>query len=270
MATRYRFPLALVLPRVPSLVCGRRSSYDDFTAAFAAVGTSPAVVGAVRIPQSGPFIAVMNHYHRPDIPSWWFAMAACKAIGDCRIGHAPHEPRMLVATHWTYPDWFHRATIGAASAFAVGRIIRAYDYLRMEPPVLGASQSGRRAGSIRLALEAARQARQSGHVIGIAPEGGDTPNGAMVRPPPGAGRFLLLLAATGLTFLPFGLYMDGDRIVVNTGERFGLEMPRRDLHGATPMPKDELDEWALCEAMGRVARLVPNELRGYYAAGAQT
>lgn len=269
MPIRYRFSPLLVLPRVPSLVWGRRSAYEDFTAAFNSIGTAPMVDGAERIPERGPFIALMNHYHTPQIPSWWFAMAMCTAIGDRRAGHAPHEPRMLVATHWTYPDWLRRATIGAASAIAVGRIIHAYGYLRMEPPVLGASESDRRADSMRAALEAARHARDSGDMLGIAPEGGDTPDGAMVRPPPGAGRFLLLLAATGLPFVPFGLYLNGDRIIVNTGELFALDVPRRLPGRSTPIPKDELDELALCEAMGRVARLVPVELRGYYAAAAQ-
>ncbi len=251
-------------------MCGRRSSYDDFTAAFAAVGTSPIVIGAERIPQHQPFIALMNHFHRPDIPSWWFAMAMCKAIGDRRKVHAPHEPRMLVATHWTYPDWLHRATIGAASAFAVGRIIHTYDFLRMEPPALGASASNHRAQSMRLVLEAARQAARTGHVIGIAPEGGDTPNGEMVRPPPGAGRFLLLLAATGVPFLPFGLYLEGDRIVVNIGECFALRAPRTASGSHVPASKVDLDEWALREVMGRIACLVPTELRGAYATAAQS
>lgn len=268
MPIHYRISPALLLPRLPSLAFRRRSAYADFTAAFKSIGTSPIVKGAERIPERGPFIALMNHYHVPEIRSWWFAMAMCQAIGDRRTGHAPHEPHMLVATEWTYPDWFRRATIGAASAFAVGRIIHAYGYLRMEPPVLGPGQADRRAHSIRAALEAAREAKTSGHVLGIAPEGGDTPDGVMVRPPPGAGRFLLLLAAVGLPCLPFGLYLDGDRIVVNTGEMFELSVPRRRLSGAS-LSKDEVDEAALCQAMGRIAQLVPNPLRGYYAPAAR-
>lgn len=254
----------MIIARTPSFLFGRRSSYADFRAAFAAVGTTPLVCNAERIPQAEPFIAVMNHCHRPEIPSWWFAMALCHAIGDRRRGHAPHEPRMIVARHWTYDNCWQRATIGAGSAFVVGRIIRAYGYLGMEPVALGTAEAGQRARSMRQILDAARCARTSGDIIGIAPEGGDTPGGVMQRPPPGAGRFLWLLAAAGMPFLPFGLSVQGDRLRVAVGELFSPPDVRA-AGGPPPADKAAFDEWVLQEIMGRVALLLPPDLRGYYA-----
>jgi len=264
MPIRYRFPPRLIAPRLPSLLFGHRSAYADCCAAYEAIGTTPLVSGVDCIPQSGPFIAVMNHYHRPAVPSWWFAMGMLHAIGARRLGHAPHEPRLIVARHWTYDDYWHRATWGAGSMFVVGRIIRAYGYLGMEPVALGDAAGGRRARSMRLALVAARDACARGGMLGMAPEGGDGPGGVLQRPPAGAGRFLWLLAATGIPFVPFGNSLDGERVRVSVGEPFAL--PALHARGGPPAASKALfDEWVLQETMGRIARLLPDALRGYYA-----
>ena len=79
----------------------------------------------------------------------------------------------------------------------------------------------------------------------------------MTRPPVGAGRFLLLVAAVGLPFLPAGVYAEDGLLVAHFGPPFELSAP-------TGIPKAELDEWALRESMGRIARLIPENLRGVY------
>src|SRR6476660_2972039 len=78
---RYHFPLHFIVPRLPSFILGRRRSLSaDVQSAFKTIGTLPHITGAEHIPEHGPFLMVMNHFHREDIPSWWMAMAVVQAI----------------------------------------------------------------------------------------------------------------------------------------------------------------------------------------------
>ncbi|MEP7200769.1 MAG: 1-acyl-sn-glycerol-3-phosphate acyltransferase [Chloroflexota bacterium] len=254
----YHFPFSLLAPRIPSLLLGRRRAlHADVNAAFAAIGAAPHAVNAEHILQREPFLLVMNHFHRRDIPSWWMVMAVMKAVADQRAGHAPPDLRMIVATQWTYTNPWQKIFVAPVMRFVVGRIMRAYDFLPMEPTALGASHANQRARSIRGVVVAAKQARQAQFPIGLAPEGGDTLDSALRRPPNGAGRFMLLLAATGLPFLPVGVYVSNERLVTNFGTLFALRAP-------PALSKGETDEWASREVMERIACLLPAELRGAY------
>jgi 1-acyl-sn-glycerol-3-phosphate acyltransferase len=253
---RYHFPLRLIAPRVPSFVLGRRRSLSaDVTAAFQALGAAPQVRGRGYIPLQDAFLLVMNHYHRADIPSWWMSMAVIQAIAERRAGHAPNELRMVVASQWTYPVGLRRLIAEPFSRFLVGRIITAYDFLPMVPPELGPAAMIRRAGTLRAIVLAARAAEDNRTLIGLAPEGGDTDGGVMVRPPVGAGRFMQLLCTAGPPFLPAGVWAEGDQLFVRFGEPFHVVEQ-------AGVRKSERDEFYMREVMGRVAALVPPPLRG--------
>ena len=76
-------------------------------------------------------------------------------------------------------------------------------------------------------------------------------------PPAGSGRFCLLLAAAGLHFLPVGVYEADGALTLNFGEPYELSIAR--LGSA-----DERDRLAAREVMGRIAPLIPAELRGEF------
>lgn len=258
MPPPYRIPYTLLAPRLPSLLIGqRRSLVRDLCLLFSQIGNAPRPVNADFIPRRDPFLLVMNHYRRADIPVWWSAIAAFKAVSDVRAGEAPGAVRMIIASQWTYAQRWQRAFVEPLTRFMIRRIAHAYDFVTIEPAELGASQAGARAQSIRRVLEAAKQAIQTGQPLGLAPEGGDSADGRLMRPPGGAGRFMLLLASTGLPFVPVGVYAEGNRLVAGFGAAFELKPPRG-------LGKPALDEWACREVMTRVARLLPAELRGAY------
>lgn len=184
-------------------------------------------------------------------------MVALKAVAERRDGHARAEIRLIVASQWTYTNRLERFFVEPFTRFMLSRIARAYNFLPLEPTALGASQTNARAQSIRRVIEEARQAVRERIPLGLAPEGGDSPDGELMHPPSGAGRFMLLLAATGLPFLPVGNYVEGDKLVSNFGPLVELTAPQG-------LRKSELDEWASREVMMQIARLLPAALRGEY------
>lgn len=259
----FRLPLSFILPRLLSILLGQaRPLRSDFRAMLQSLPTMPRVEGADHIPCEA-FIAIVNHYHRPDLPAMWPIVAAVLAISDRRHACGLPPATVVIATQWTFPDRLRQATIGMGSRWLFDRIIRAYGLLGMEPPTLGNAAIERRARSVRRTVEAARMAKERRGAIVIAPQGGDAEGGAMTRPPGGAGRFLALLGATGVRFLPVGAWAEGEQIIVSVGESYCLSDALR--AACQDRAKDEQDECVLRVAMGRVASLLPPPLRGYYA-----
>jgi 1-acyl-sn-glycerol-3-phosphate acyltransferase len=255
---RYHFPIGLVAPRIPSILCGRhRSLTHDINTAFRAIGAAPRIVNPGFIPSQEPFVVVMNHFHRADIPSWWLAMAVIKAVADRRIGVVDSRLRMIVASQWTYDNPLRRLVAEPLSRFMIARLTRAYDFLAIEPIALGAARAAQRAHSMRRIIRAARAASRARDVILLAPEGGDTPAGALAQPPAGAGRFMLMLSASGLRFVPVGAFAEADRLITNFGEPFHLLTP-------PAVRKSAADVWAIEAVMARIASLLPPALRGTY------
>ncbi|MCA1554293.1 MAG: 1-acyl-sn-glycerol-3-phosphate acyltransferase [Chloroflexi bacterium] len=259
MKPPYHLPYLLVLPRLPSFLLGqRRSLSHDLQLIFNATGNAPRAIGAEHIPTRGGFVLVMNHYHRQDIPAWWTALAAFAPLAKRRASLASADVRLLVASQWTYDNHWQRALVEPLTRFVIGRIAHTYNFLTIEPNALGRAQANERAASMRHVLAAAKDARRQEQVIGLAPEGGDSADGALMALPEGAGRFMLLLAATGLPFLPVGVCAESNTLVARYGEPFQLSTP-------PGLAKAKLDAWAAREVMTRIAALLPPELRGAYA-----
>ena len=113
-----------------------------------------------------------------------------------------------------------------------------------------------RAAAVRGTLRYAAAAKEP--IIALAPEGGDQPGGSLTMPPSGAGRFCLLLAPAGFSFLPAGIYETDGRLTLHFGEPYIL----RAQGGSAPDRKDRL---AACAIMGHIAGLLPPGLRGEFA-----
>ena len=94
-------------------------------------------------------------------------------------------------------------------------------------------------------------------ILGLAPEGGDNPDGSICRPAPGAGRFGLLLAASGLRFFPVGAYEENGGFCMHFG-------PGYELKPVGTMSALEKDRLAADEIMQHIARLLPRSLRGEF------
>jgi hypothetical protein len=95
-------------------------------------------------------------------------------------------------------------------------------------------------------------------VIGLAPEGRDTPGGALEWPAPGAGRFIFHLARPGLTVVPIGAYEAEGVFCLRFGAPYRLSL-ERDL---TP---DQRDRRVSQTVMQHIAAQLPPRLQGDFA-----
>ncbi|HEY5119839.1 MAG TPA: hypothetical protein VII90_10330, partial [Anaerolineales bacterium] len=85
----------------------------------------------------------------------------------------------------------------------------------------------------------------------------DTHDGRLMRPPPGAGRFIAHLADAGYTLVPVGAYEEEDGFRLNFGSAFRLP-------SSAPPDADARDRETVKIVMRSIAALLPESLRGIY------
>ena len=81
-----------------------------------------------------------------------------------------------------------------------------------------------RARAVLATLRLARRLAKTGGMIGLAPEGRDTPGG-IGEPPEGAGRFIAHLVKAGLPVLPVGVSETRGHLRVSFGSVFVPQIP---------------------------------------------
>jgi len=117
------------------------------------------------------------------------------------------------------------------------------------------SEAELRAEAVRAVLKYARETSQP--VIGMAPEGGDSPGGVLGVLPPGVGRFTLLLSQYCPLILPVGVWTDAGRINLKFGTPYNLQLPG----GLTAPQRDRLVGYIV---MHQIALLIPERFSGEY------
>jgi len=257
---RYHIPVDYATIVLWDIVRGRRRSISaDAEWFLKKIGLRYRLEGIEHIPARGAALVLMNHYTRPGLDAWWVALCVALAVARARQADAPREVQWIMASEWTFDDLLRTLVKAPVSRVLLPRIARTYGLITVAPAVLGPLRATDRADSIRRYIALAREAARRGGLLGLAPEGGDTPHPdrSPAAPPKGAGRFMLLLAQAGLPFLPVGLFEEDDVLVARFGETFDLAAPRG-------MSKDDLDAWASREVMGRIARLLPVGMRGEF------
>jgi hypothetical protein len=167
----------------------------------------------------------------------------------------PAEIHWVITSAWMYSGSLLSHTVTPLSRWALERLSRVYGFTTMPPAGPVQTALPVQAAAVRRVLEYARRADCP--VIGLAPEGRDHPQGVLQWPPPGAGRFMLKLAALGLPVLPLGLYEASERLCLRFGPAYHLEAPPGGSHA-------EQDTWARRQVMTRIAALIPPPLRGEF------
>ena len=94
-------------------------------------------------------------------------------------------------------------------------------------------------------------------MVGLAPEGGDTPGGVLGALPPGVGRFIYLLSQDCPQILPAGIWTENGRIQLKFGPPYRLDIP----DGLSAVERDSLVGKTI---MHHIAELLPDHLRGEY------
>ncbi|MBN2548903.1 MAG: 1-acyl-sn-glycerol-3-phosphate acyltransferase [Anaerolineales bacterium] len=206
------------------------------------------VNGSQHIPQTGPALMVMNHYHRPGFQAYWFTLAISAVT--------PAEIHWTITSAWTddgTPGAKFRATI---SPFLLPRLARVYAFTSMPPMPPRPHEITARAAAVRQLLGVAQQ--NPPPLLALAPEGRDHPAGELMPPPPGVGRLLAMLDGFGYPIVPIGVSEDQHRLILTFERPFHLTLPK-DLNPT------QRDEQAAEQVMKEIAALLPAELQGAYA-----
>jgi hypothetical protein len=247
----YSYPPGL-FPRVARdvVLLRHRSFQNDAKACIENLKSSLQVLGKENIPQHGPCVVMVNHYHRPGFGAQWIAFAIAAAV--------PVNMHWVMTGEFMYPGKWYETIGSIGSRILLKRIAKIYDFTTMPPMPPRHKDVEARAVSVRAVLEYVRHTKDP--VLGLAPEGYDPPgpSGMLTHPAPGLGRFGLLLSKAGLSFIPAGVYEADGVFHVHFGERYELDV-RNDL------AVDEKDDQASQIIMENIARLLPVHLQGEFA-----
>jgi hypothetical protein len=249
MFPHYRYPKQFIYDLVRDALFQRPRRFSpDARACIGQLQPPLQTQGTEHVPLGGCFVVTPNHYFRHGFNSQWSALAISTAI--------PAEVHWIMTGELTFPgSWL--APIGRpVSRFILGRIARVYGFTTMPPMPPRQRDVAARASAVRSILRDVQRTEKP--ILGLAPEGGDQPGGKLSMPPPGVGRFCLLLAAAGLRFLPVGVYEQAGRLCLNFGAPYRVEIRET----AAPHERDCLAAQLI---MSRIAPLLPVELRGEFA-----
>jgi hypothetical protein len=246
---RYTYPTYVFAGLIRDiLLLRKRDFHRDAQACIENVDPPLNVLGRECIPQHGPCVITVNHYHREGFSAEWLALAVAALV--------PIGMHWIMTGEFMYEGKWYRSIAAKGSRILLKRIAQVYGFTNMPPMPPREKDVQERAASVRAVLEYVR--RTESPVIGLAPEGYDPPAGMLTRPAPGLGRFGLLLSRAGLMFCPVGAYEADGVFHIHFGETYELQV-------ADHLSPDEKDFQASQIIMKNIARLLPLRLRGEYA-----
>ncbi len=182
-------------------------------------------------------------------------MVAVCEIAKRRV-REPRDIRLLMTREWWYPPGLGRLVKQPVTRWFFSRIAKTYGFIPL-PPVVGLDEMrGQGALGVRQALALTRG--ESPQLVGVAPEGRTGEQGALCRPPAGAGLFLVLLTHGTIPILPVGISESEDFVLtVSFGEPFQLRVSRE-------LPREEQDRDAACQVMTAIGKQLPEQMWGEY------
>lgn len=212
------------------------------------------LLGSEYIPAAVPCVITVNHYARYGFQAWWLSVLISAALA------APVH--WIMTAEWTNPNPWKSWWWSPLTRWFFQRLADVFDFTTMPPMPPDPRQAMQRAAAVRNALRLIRERQESGGsfpvVIGLAPEGGDMPDGLISMPPAGAGRFILLMVEMGLIVHPVSVYIDQTGLCLRFGKPY-LPVVRQGLS------RDELDRDVRWQVMQEIANLAPPELRGEFS-----
>ena len=248
MYPEYSFPPRVMTSLFRDMALARRRSFrSDALACIGRLKPSLRVIGKENVPQTGPCVVTFNHYYRPDFNAIWMGLSVAATV--------PVEMHIVMTGELTYPGKWYAPLGMFLSKIALHRAAQVYGFTPMPPMPPREKDVEARAEAVRKVLDIAR--RQKDVIIGLAPEGGDQPGGRLTKPASGAGRFVLLLSAAGLRFVPVGIFEEDGELCLRFGAAYELKVPRE-------LSSDEKDHAAAKIMMGNIASLLPSRLRGEF------
>jgi hypothetical protein len=187
-------------------------------------------------------LITVNHYYAPDFHAWWFVILISALF--------PVDIHWVVTSGWANSGWLDGFTHWL---FPLGAKLLGFTSMPAMPP--NPRDVEARASAVRDVLGYVRKTPNA--VVGLTPEGGDSPDGALAPLPPGVGRFMYLLSKPCPNFLPVGVWKENGRIQLKFGQPYELDLPEM-------LSSSDLDCTVGEVVMHHIAELLPLYLRGKY------
>jgi 1-acyl-sn-glycerol-3-phosphate acyltransferase len=177
--------------------------------------TPPVVVdGMANIPASGGYVVVVNHFSRPGFNTAWTALSLAAAI--------PKEIAFIMSEAWAFAGNPLGFLLRPFMKFVLASINEVYGFLSMPSMAEGFSDPGSRAAAVRRVIQFGR--RHPSAVIGIAPEGQDSPELGIGLAPGGGGKFILHLNRMGFQLLPVVVQERSGKLFTKFGQVFDIPL----------------------------------------------
>lgn len=246
---RYRYPPFAALRLAAGLLSGGRRSFRRDAQAYLAYLRPPLrLLGEGNVPERGPCLVTFNHYSRPGFSAWWLALALAATL--------PAEMHFVATGELTFPGRWYGLAGRPLSRWLLRRFSKIYGFTLMPPMPPRPQDVAARARAVRVVLAYVKDNPRA--ILGLAPEGMDSPGGVLARPPSGAGRFILHLTDSRSRIVPVGAFEQDGALCLHFGEAYHLEVP-------PSRSADEVDRAAAAAVMQAIARLMPIALRGEFA-----
>jgi hypothetical protein len=206
------------------------------------------VLGAEHLPLGGPCLITVNHFSRAGFRAWWIPVAISAVV--------PADIHWVMTRTWRFDNWgWSRAWLVPAFGWLLRRVAGVYGFTAMPAMPPDPAEATDRALAVRAVLALARRAPRP--IIGLAPEGRDSPLGCLAWPPAGVGRMVEHLATAGLTLLPAAVYEAVGRLCVRFGPAYSLDQ------ASAPKLADR-DRQVTWVVMHHIAAQLPSDLRGEF------
>jgi 1-acyl-sn-glycerol-3-phosphate acyltransferase len=182
-------------------------------------------LGLENIPARGPYQIHINHYARPGFNTAWIALSVSAV--------QPAEVTWVVADQWVFEGNPVRFLLRPAMRYILASIRQVYGFLPMPTMVPGYSDMPERSAAVRRVIRYCRNHPMA--IIGLTPEGQDSPQHGVHLAPTGAGKFILQLNRMKLPILPAAMVEKDGCLTV----KFGLVF---DLPAEIDVPRSQVDK----------------------------
>ena len=175
------------------------------------------ILNGHNIPTAGAGVITCNHFAQPGFFAPLIAAAISSAIHQAG---GRQEVCWVMTDTWTFPGSPLRGPLSWASHVILQRVARIYGFLSMPPMPPSPKDAMERARAVLQLVHYTREHPQA--LIGLAPEGADSPDGRMGFPLAGTGRLLTELCDKGMSIYPTGIYEESNQLTVQFGSPYKL------------------------------------------------
>lgn len=190
----------------------RKSFQQDSKKYISGVRPPIRYLGLENIPARGPYQIHVNHYARPGFSSAWIAVALSAV--------QPAEVTWIVADQWVFEGNPLRFILWPAMRFILASFRKVYGFLPMPTMVPGYSDMPERSAAVRRVIRYCQS--HPTVIIGLSPEGRDSPTSGVYMAPTGAGKFILHLNRMKIPILPAAILEKDGGLIVKFGALYNL------------------------------------------------